>query len=271
MKKYLIGSLALFAIIYATIIERNLLIKKKFSVKKKNTALTESIKIVHFTDVHLGKYFSIKQLDKLANKINSENPDIVILTGDLVDKMKYYFDDGKADLILAKISAKIGKFAVYGNHDSTPSDRYTYPKILKNAGFTLLKNENKKIKVNDKHINIMGIDDFFQGKIDISKATSNINKDDFNLLLLHEPDLIDKFTTYPIDLALAGHSHGGQIFIPFYGVLVNTGLAERYDRGFYTIGENKNILLYVNTGIGSTGLPVRFGCIPNIAILEVNF
>ena len=271
MKTSILILIALAGIAYSTLIERKLLIKKYINIKKSNILLTEKVKIAHFTDVHLGPFYKLNDLKRLVKKINSIDADIVVFTGDLVDSMKRYIDDGEADKILATIKAKIGKFAVYGNHDSYPGNRYTYAKILKEAGFTLLRNEHTKIKINNKILNLMGLDDFFQGKYDIEKTTIDIDKNDFNLLMLHEPDLAEKFIDYPIDLAIAGHSHGGQIYIPLYGTIVNTGLAESHDRGLYKLGKNKNLPLYVNSGIGSTGLPVRFCCIPNITIIEIEF
>lgn len=261
-------ALAGAGVIYSTLIERNLLIKKRFNINTKNSG--EKLRIVHFTDVHIGKFFNINKLENLVKKINESDADLVLLTGDLIDKIKYYKDDGKIDIILSKINAKIGKYAVYGNHDSYPGNRSTYAKILKNSGFKLLKNNNEKIEFKDKIVNLMGLDDFFQGKIDIKETTSNISTNEFNILMLHEPDLIREFSEYPINLALSGHSHGGQVFIPLYGTILNTGLAESYDRNLYTVGNQNQTTLYVNSGIGSTGLPIRFCCIPNISIIEVN-
>ena len=271
MKAEFLLLIPIVGIIYSTVIERKLLIKKHINIKKENNNNTESLKIVQFTDVHFGKFFKIKDFNRLIKKINSLNVDIVIFTGDLVDSMHDYNDDGILDEALSKIKAKIGKFAVYGNHDSYQGNRHTYAKILKNGGFTLLKNENTKIKVNDKTLNLMGLDDFFHGKCDIKKTTSNIDNKDFNLLILHEPDLSTKFLDYPIDLAIAGHSHGGQIYIPCYGTIVNTGLAESHDRGLYKLHKDKDFFLYVNSGIGCTGLPVRFCCIPNVTLIEIEF
>ena len=271
MKAGFLFLLALSGAAYSTLIERKLLIKKYINIKKEKTTPTESLKIAQFTDVHFGKFFKMKDINKLVKKINSLDADIVVFTGDLVDNMRAYNDDGVLDEALSRIKAKIGKFAVYGNHDSYTDNRHTYAKILENGGFTLLKNKNTKIEINNKTLNLMGLDDFFQGKCDIEKTTSNINSKDFNLLLLHEPDLATKFLDYPIDLALAGHSHGGQIYIPLYGTIVNTGLAESHDRGLYKLRSDKTFPLYVNSGIGCTGLPIRFCSIPNVTLIEIKF
>ncbi|MGL4655271.1 MAG: metallophosphoesterase [Sarcina sp.] len=271
MKVGILFLIALVGVIYSTLIERKLLIKKYINIKKEKTSTTEKLKIAHFTDVHFGKFFKAKDMQRLVKKINSLDADLVVFTGDLVDSMKHYNDNGELDTALASINARIGKFAVYGNHDSYPGNRYTYAKILNNAGFTLLKNESVKIKVNDKTLNLMGLDDFFQGKYDIVATTANIDSSDFNLLMLHEPDLAMKFLDYPIDLAIAGHSHGGQIYIPLYGTIVNTGLAESHDRGLYKLRTDKTFPLYVNSGIGCTGLPIRFCCIPNVTLIEIDF
>lgn len=259
----------LILLAYAIFIERKLLIVKNFSIERKNLKKSKKIKIAHITDIHIGKYFSLGMLEKLVEKINSSNPDIVVLTGDLFDRLKYYDSLDKVSQILSKIDCTSYKFSVYGNHDSYPGNRYSYSEIMKDSGFTLLINENEKINFNDKSINIMGLDDFFQGKINVEKTVENISNDDFNLLLLHEPDLIDNFKNYNIDLALAGHSHGGQISLPLIGPLAHTGLAKKYDKGFYNLGTNNQIKLYAHTGIGNTRIPVRFGNIPHIALFEI--
>ncbi|MGL4453480.1 MAG: metallophosphoesterase [Sarcina sp.] len=271
MKLGLLFLIALTGVIYATLIERKLLIKKHINIKKEKIEPTQRIKIVQFTDVHFGKFFKIKDFNKLVKVINSLDADIILFTGDLVDNMRYYDDNGELDCALAKLNSKFGKFAVYGNHDSYPGNRHTYEKILTNGNFTLLKNQNTKININGKTLNLMGLDDFFQGKYDIEKTISNINANDFNLLMLHEPDLAMKFLDYPIDLAIAGHSHGGQIYLPCYGTIINTGLAESHDRGLYKLRKNKTFPLYVNSGIGCTGLPIRFCCIPNVTLIEIEF
>lgn len=267
MQIIFLGAVAALAL-YSTIIERNLLIQKKVNIKLPSTKT--KLRIAHFTDIHIGKFYSVKKLNKLVDKINKADADLVLLTGDLFDKVWLYNDNGEIDSILSKINAKIGKFAVYGNHDSCPNDRHTYSSVMNKSGFKLLKNSNIKFNIDNKILNLMGLDDFFQGKIDIQKTTQNLSNNEFNILMLHEPDLIEKFKDYKIDLALAGHSHGGQVFVPFYGTILNTGLAEMYDRNIYTVGSTKQTKLYVNSGIGSTGLPIRFFCLPNISILDIN-
>ncbi|MGL4739490.1 MAG: metallophosphoesterase [Sarcina sp.] len=273
MSKSLLFIIPLALALYSIFIERNLIRRKLLNINKSKNIETTNLKIVHFTDVHLGKFFSVKQFEKVITKIIKEDPDLVIFTGDLTDRMEYFSKSKDVELVtslLATIPSKIGKFAVYGNHDSYPGNRYTYESIMTKSGFTLLKNENKRINLGNKTLNILGLDDFFQGIMSIKKTVSDIKEDEFNLLLLHEPDLIKGFKEYPIDLALAGHSHGGQIYIPLYGTIMNTGLAVSYDRGVHkNLGNSKRTSLYVNSGIGSTGLPIRFCCIPNISIINL--
>ena len=96
-----------------------------------------------------------------------------------------------------------------------------------------------------------------------------IREDRLNLLMLHESDLVDDFLSYPIDLAVAGHSHGGQVYIPFYGPLLTTSLAEKYVRGFYDLGTDRGTTLYVNTGIGNTKVPFRLFNVPQITVLTI--
>lgn len=271
MKQYCLFLLLFIVFIYSILIERKLLRVKNIKIKKLNTKITEKLKIAQITDIHLGKFFSFSDLEKLINKLNKQDVDIVVFTGDLIDKLRFFTDEARLISQLKKINARIGKFAVYGNHDAYPSNRKTYLDIMTKANFKVLINENIKLNINNKTLNILGLDDIFQGKINIESTTKNLDKDNFNLLLLHEPDLIENFFDKPIDLALAGHSHGGQIYIPLYGTIINTGEAVMYDKGLYKLGSDKQLKLFVNSGIGSTGLPIRFCNIPLIAVFNIEF
>ncbi len=247
---------------YATEIERKLItvtwneieaptIPKEFNNKK----------ILQFSDVHLGPEFTLKQLENLVEKMNELHPDIVVFTGDLIDKFgSYSAEKDEAKVILQKINAPLGKYAVFGNHDRGGGGSVFYKKYMEEAGFSVLVNEVQKIKVgNGKYITISGLDDFLLGKPQIDATLKHVRQQDFNMLLVHEPDVVDKVACYPVDFQVSGHSHGGQVQIPFIGPLITTKLAESYVEGMYELeGKNKPLHLYVNRGIGTTRMPVRF-------------
>ncbi len=222
------------------------------------------LKIVQFSDTQLGEFFSLEQLEKVVEKINSTEPDIVIFAGDLIDNASQYEEISKIADVLSKINYKIGKYAVYGNHDYGGGAVRYYDSIMEQSGFKVLKNSSEYIKLEDANIRIFGADEKLMGGYNAEETMNGINESDINLLILHEPDLIDDFKDYPIDLALAGHSHGGQVYIPFYGPIINNVLSEKYNKGFYQLNNERKTKLYVNTGLGNTKLRPRLGNIPEI-------
>ncbi|EJP91615.1 metallophosphoesterase [Bacillus mycoides] len=255
---------------YATEIERRLVtvtwneieaptIPKEFNNKK----------ILQFSDLHLGPDFTLKQLENLVEKMNELHPDIVVFTGDLIDKFgSYSAEREEAKVILQKIKAPLGKYAVFGNHDRGGGGSLFYKKYMEEAGFSVLVNEVQKIKgENGKYITISGLDDFLLGKPQIDSTLKNLRQQDFNMLLIHEPDVVDKVSRYPVDFQMSGHSHGGQVQIPFVGPLITTKLAESHVEGMYELeGKSKLLHLYVNRGIGTTRMPVRFLSVPELSL-----
>ncbi|EOO19424.1 MULTISPECIES: metallophosphoesterase [Bacillus cereus group] len=275
LKKFIISLISILMIsisfyFYATEIERRLVsvtwneieaptIPKEFNNKK----------ILQFSDVHLGPEFTLKQLDNLVEKMNELCPDIVVFTGDLIDKFGSYNEEREeAKEILRKIHAPLGKYAVFGNHDRGGGGSLFYKRYMEEAGFSVLVNDVQKIKVeNGKYITISGLDDLLLGKPQIDSTLKNLRQQDFNMLLVHEPDVVDKVAGYPVDFQISGHSHGGQVQIPFVGPLITTKLAEKYVEGMYELeGKSKSLYLYVNRGIGTTRMPVRFWSVPELSV-----
>ena len=270
-KRYKVMILFLVAIqilIYSFAIEPNLLIvnNNTFEAQDKST----NIKVIQFTDTHLGKYYSISDLEKAVKKINDQNPDIVVFTGDLVDCANRYKEIDNISQVLKKIEANLGKYAIYGNHDYGGDAVRYYKEIMKSAGFKVLVNNSQSIKLNNnKSITILGSDDGLMGNIKSDKTMENITKENFNLLLLHEPDYVNKFIDYPIDLVVSGHSHGGQVRIPFYGAIKNNFGSKKYSKGFYNLSNVRNTKIYVSSGLGNTKVPFRFGNIPEIVVFNI--
>lgn len=230
------------------------------------------VKIVQFSDTHFGPNFPHKQQQILVNKINQLNPDIVVFTGDLIDKFGEYVAEKKySQTILSQIHAPLGKYAVFGNHDRGGGGSYLYKEYMEKAGFTVLNNETKKIKAaNDEYITISGLDDFLLGKPKIHPTLKELRVEDFNLLLVHEPDVVDQILEYPVDLQISGHSHGGQVQIPFIGPIITTSLANKYVEGLYSLeGKRKPLQLYVNRGMGTTRMPVRFLSKPELSVFSL--
>lgn len=271
LKKIIIWTVLFLSLlgIYTTYIERNLLIVKRHNVTINKGGDEEKLKVVQITDIHLGEYYKLNQLEKVVKKINGLDADIVVFTGDLIDNASTYDELYDIADILKGINCNMGKYAIYGNHDYGGGAVRYYENIMNKGGFKVLKNEGTTIVFKDKPIKIFGSDDGLMGNDSVDKTMNGINNEAINLLLLHEPDLADKYSNYPIDLVLSGHSHGGQIYIPFYGPLKKNVLSEKYTKGFYNLENIRGTKIYVNSGLGNTKVPFRLFNIPQISLFNI--
>ncbi len=230
----------------------------------------EGIKIIQFSDTHLGFQYTLSQFQKLVVKINALNPDIILFTGDLMDEPNKYSEMNKLVPLLEKLHAPLGKYCIYGNHDHGGYGSEIYRNIMETTNFTVLLNKSIPIKLKDgSSIYLLGIDDAMLGNPDLPLALKNVPNNHFTLLLSHAPDLADSAAQYPIHWQISGHSHGGQVKIPFIGALIKPPFAQKYPEGLYTIGDQKQLTLYVNRGIGTTRLPFRFMAKPELTIFTI--
>lgn len=220
-------------------------------------------RIVQFSDTHIGFHYTLPQVSKLVHKINGLHPDLIVFTGDLVDRPDEYHWNPRLIDILNQLKAPMGKLWIYGNHDHGGNGTNILNQVMKDAGFTLLLNEHQQVHNGTDSITIAGVDDMSLGKPDIEKALDGVAQDQFTILLSHAPDFADIAKSYPVDLQLSGHSHGGQVRFPFIGSLYTPIYATKYIKGKYEFGD-KRLVLYVNSGIGTTRLPYRFLCTPEV-------
>lgn len=228
----------------------------------------DGVRVVQFSDTHLKDGYAIAQLGRIVKKINGLKPDIVLFTGDLVDQMAAFGDRDEIAPVLAKIEAPVGKFAIWGNHDYGGGGVRYYEEIIEASGFTLLTNEGVVITLPDETtIEIAGLDDALFATPDTEIARASNANEDFGILMTHEPDVADRIAENGFDLIASGHSHGGQIWLPGYGPLIKTILAEKYSRGLYVLkGESQ---LYVNPGLGTTKVQARWFNPPEITVFKI--
>lgn len=227
-------------------------------------------KIVQFSDTHLGFQYNLEQFQKLIKKINGLEPDMIVFTGDLMDNPNEFKEIQQIIQALSKLRAPFGKFAVYGNHDHGGYGSDIYRKIVQEAGITLLVNEARTVTLlNGSSIHIAGVDDSMLGHPNIESALSGLPENSYTILLSHAPDFASVASNYNIQLQLSGHSHGGQIQIPFWGPVVTPPHGEKYPEGFYQLGDNQGLTLYVNRGLGTTRLPFRFLSKPELTLFTL--
>ncbi len=228
----------------------------------------DGFKVIQFSDTHIGFHYTLDQLHELVTKINKLNPDLIVFTGDLVDKPDQYDWNERLIRELKSLKAPYGKYWVYGNHDHGGYGTDIVKQAMDSAEFTLLKNNHQVIEKNNERFLIAGIDDVILGKPDLKETLKNTNADLYTVLLAHEPDFADTASLFPVDLQLSGHSHGGQVRFPLLGHLYTPAYAEKYVQGKFAF-ENSPLTLFVNRGIGTTRLPYRFLCKPEIHVFTL--
>ncbi len=259
--------------IYARYIEPELLTVNEINIEAQGLQLSKPLKIVQCSDLHLGPNYDMAHLQRVVKKINEMAPDLILFTGDLIDNIKLFNDRDESGTveILNELKASLGKYAVAGNHDYGANGFKRYLKIITNGGFNLLINEHESIILeNGQMINIVGLDDAIWGQVDLTKGMKGVKEDAYNIVLCHEPDLADEVAKYPIDLQLSGHTHGGQVRVPFKGAVLTPPKGRKYIKGMYKIEGNPRMNLYVNVGIGTSQQCLRFACMPELTLITLN-
>lgn len=253
---------------YAFQIEPSMMFTHYYDLNAPDRKITQVIRVVQLSDIQVNAYYTEHNLAKLVDKVNDLSPDIIVFTGDLFDNFSKYNAVEAVTQALSSLDAAYGKYAVWGNRDYGGGASRVYADIMSDSGFTLLKNEGITITTSKgQELFIGGLDDALLGFPDISATLRHIENDpDYRIILLHEPDIADRFETDSANLLLAGHSHGGQVKLPFIES-PSTALAEKYTSGFYDL--STNMKLYVNTGIGTSHIPVRFMVPPEIAVFNI--
>ena len=263
----LIGSI----LFYATVVgvsNLNIVNQKVTSTKVDETQT--DLKIAFISDIHYNNFMDKKRLEKMIDSINENKPDIIIFGGDLFDDPSVYeiSDDIRNEYIelLKSLEAEYGKFAVLGEEDHNENFK-DVEKFLFDADFELLNNESILINKNNSTVlNLIGIDSIIGGQPDIEKAFENVDTKTFTIVVTHAPDLADKLPLTDIDLILAGHSHGGQISIPFIGPIQKIEGAQTYSYGTYYINETT---LIVSNGLGTSNRDIRLFSEPQCHMIRL--
>ncbi len=275
----IIFKLILFIVIFMTIIflyttyisTKSLIIKEERIVNENIPSSFSGIKIIQISDIHYGSTVFENEIKKLVKEINIREPDLVVFTGDLIDK-NYDLTTTEQELLinqLKKINATIGKYAISGEEDG---EQFTT--ILNQSEFLILNNDYDLIYLNDNNpILLVGLASELSNNRNIKKAYSYFdleshNSNIYTICLLHETDSIDDvLPKYKTDLFLAGHSHNGQIRIPFIGSISKSKGSKKYFNEFYQLENSK---VYVSSGIGTNGSGFRLFDRPSINLFRLS-
>ncbi len=262
-KHYFIWLLLIIGIlfIYARYLGTSNLVIKEYSIINEKIPLNfHGLKIVQFSDLHYGTTIKEEELKNVISKINELNPDIIFFTGDLIDN-SYKISEDEEKLItkeLNRLEPNIGIYAVRGNHDINDN----FENIIKNTYIELLNNQNKLLYFDNSSTPIMliALDDNLKGTQNIDNAFNFEDNDYYKILITHEPDDYDKLPKN-VNLFLAGHSHLGQVRLPFIGSVYNMEGAKKYKEEKYEIDETN---LFISGGLGTTKIKYRFLDKPSI-------
>lgn len=229
----------------------------------------DGLKIVHFTDIHYKKIITEERVKKLVNEVNNTKPDLVLFTGDLLNNL-YEMNNSDINFLieqLGNIEAKYGKYAILGDQDY--KDKEIVLNIFIQSKFTVLNNDSAVIynEKNEKII-LFGMGSYLENDFDIER----LNIDDtsiYQIVLLHEPDMISKVLTKlpTTSLILAGHSINGSVNIPGIKNLLLPEGANEYYEPYYKIN---NTDIYISNGIGVNNINFRLFNTPSFNLYRLN-
>ena len=261
VKRILIIIISLFLFVFFTCLyivkigTTSIIVKEEAITSPKITDSFTGLKVIQFSDLH---YTDENLLKDTVNTINKRKPDLILFTGDLLKEEKLTpILRKKLVKELKKLSATLGKYAVLGETDNDEA-----LSILIDCGFTLLDNTSEFIyNSSTSPILLVGLNTNNE-TINYEQAFANYNPNIYTIVILHKPDYIDEFIdTYKVDLALAGHSHLGEIRIPYLLNLANKDYASKYINSYYEIDNTK---FYISSGIGTDVYDVRINARPSI-------
>lgn len=228
--------------------------------------------IAQISDIHIEEYTEPYFLERIVGHVNALRPDLALLTGDFVTRGIYSeFRARHAAYRCAEIVSTLNaplRYACLGNHDVTVSAPLVIEALGAN-GTPVLVNQHIAIERGGERLWLAGVDDPATSHPDLNLAIPDAPNAPV-ILMAHEPDYADTVVQHPrfpsVDLMLAGHTHGGQIRLPFIGALVLPPLGEKYVEGYFRF---RQMQLYVNRGIGTVGVPFRLNCPPEITLLTL--
>ena len=241
----------------------------------------DGIKVCQITDIHAGPLVSRNLIRDGVDIVMAERPDLVVLTGDFVSGStkflwtsyggfrQHHFDYCMEEL--GRLNAPLGVFAVLGNHDFWSGQEVALKIIrgLENIGVQVLRNEAIHLKRNGQSLYLIGVDDYWEESYNLLKALEGVPEDACRILLSHNPDVNENIESLNerIDLIISGHTHGGQVVLPFIGALyLPSPFGQKYLAGLVRDKERKT---YVSRGLGLFFVPVRINCPADVSLLTL--
>lgn len=227
-------------------------------------AAFDGLRVAHLSDLHIGGFMPRSTGERWVRMANREGADLVAVTGDLVTSGTAFHQD--IAHVLGGLKAPLGVFVSMGNHDYF-GDGEPLTTLLREQGLEVLRNTSVALERGGAKLRIAGVDDTWTKRANLDQALADPQPGVPTLLLAHDPDLFPAAADRGADIVLAGHTHAGQVGVPFLVRQLNLSrLKHEFTYGVYRRGDST---LYVHAGLGITGPPLRLGAAPEIVILTL--
>ena len=250
---------AAFAEPYSLVVERT-----EIKLRRLPHAL-DGLRIVQLSDIHHSPFTGRAQVERAVELANSLQPDIIALTGDYVSHEREYA--APCAEMLGRLRARCGVYAVLGNHDLW-TDAPLITDLFRAEGIRVLVNEGMRFE-HPQHRGasfwLAGVDDTMVGLEDLPLALAGSSADELKLLLAHNPIVLRRAARAGVDLVLSGHTHGGQVTLR----TERSASGRPRRRLLRGLGRRGHTQIYVTRGLGTVVLPVRYGCLPEVSLLEL--
>jgi len=226
----------------------------------------DGYRLVQFGDLHLDDWSKPERLHRLVEQVNEQRPDLVAITGDFASYLARELDARRLIEALRALRARDGSVAILGNHDYL-TDVKLVRRCICEGGVMELSNSVHTLRRGEAALHVAGIDDVMEGRSRLDLVLRDLPDEGAAILLAHEPDFADVSTaTGRFDLQLSGHSHGGQVAVPFLRRLILPPFSQRYTSGLHDV---KGMIQYTNRGIGFVHARLRFLCRPEITVFTL--
>lgn len=225
----------------------------------------DGFRVAQISDLHCGPFADGARVAAWVQAVNEQRPDMVAVTGDLIASGSRFVPVVAA--ALSELRAPHGVFASMGNHDYFTEDGEALVAALERAGLNVLRNRGVDVRRGGATLHVAGVDDTWTRRHDVPRALAARPAGAPALMLAHDPGLFPEIAARGVELTLSGHTHGGQVAIPYLSRRLNLArVMTRFTNGFYRSGASA---LYVNRGLGTTGPPIRIGVRPEITVLTL--
>lgn len=251
---------------YPVFFERYVVLTNTYRILVPNLPKAFSgLRIVHLTDLHCGFLVPLALIRHVINRANKLKPDLIVCTGDYVHEKNSTTQIDEVWPVLSQLTAPLGVYSVLGNHDhwaDTGRSDYWLKRTRQD-----LRHKAIRLEREGQHFWLAGTGDFWEDHKNLDDLLSKVPDSECRIVLAHNPDTADTEFSSRVDLMISGHTHGGQIDIPFIGTPILPVQNKNYSSGIKL--SPRGCKVFISKGIGWAIYPVRFNCYPEIAVLEL--